>query len=380
MAEEQRALRRVATLVAHGASPPTVFRAVAGEAGRLFNADYASICRYEPRETMCVVARWTAPGVADVGAPGFGGRWAMGEDSCSAAVLRTGEPARRSAEAITSEIGGWLRSRGIGQVVACPLTVEARLWGVMVLEFLGRRPVPAEIEERANEFVQLAACTIAQAEGRADLIASRTRLVMASDEARHRIERDLHDGTQQRLISLGLTLEAARARVPAEGEELRGSLSHAAEQLAQVQAQLQEICQGLQPATLAKGGLSPAIKALTRRFPVVTELHIDVDRRLPHPIEITVYYAVSEALTNVLKHASASLVRIQLHVQDETLHLAIHDDGVGGADPHRGTGLTGLNDRVQAIGGTINIASPTGAGTSLLVQIPAGWPKTSDRR
>ncbi|WP_329245806.1 GAF domain-containing sensor histidine kinase [Actinoallomurus sp. NBC_01490] len=371
MAQEQRALRRVATLVARGASPSTVFRAVAGEVGRLFKADYASICRYEPEQMMCLVARWTAPGAADLGAP-FGGRWPMGEDSSSAAVLRTGRPARRAVESITSEIGSWLRSREIGQVVSCPLTVDDRLWGVMVLEFLGSRPVPADTEDRANEFVQLAACTVAQAEGRAELIDSRTRLVMASDEARRRIERDLHDGTQQRLITLGLTLEAARARVPPQDEELSRSLSLAVEELSQVQAQLREIAHGLHPAILAKGGLGAAVKALTRRFPVATELDIDVDRRLPDPIEVTAYYVTAEALANVLKHASASRVRAELHMKNGSLHLAIRDDGVGGADPRRGSGLTGLKDRVEAVGGTMQITSPTGAGTSLFVEIPAG--------
>jgi signal transduction histidine kinase len=374
---EQRALRRVATLVAHGASPSTVFQAVAGEVGSLLEADYASICRYDPGEMMCMLARWSAPGAADLGMPGFGGRWAMGDDSSAAAVLRTGRPARRAVEAITSEIGGWLRSRGIGQVVSCPITVEDRLWGVMVLEFLGRRPVPADAEGRANEFVQLAACTIAQAESRAELIASRTRLVMAADQARHRIERDLHDGTQQRLISLGLTLAAAQASAPPENEELRQRLSQATEEVSQAQEQLQEISQGLHPAVLAHGGLSAAVKALTRRFPVRTELDIDADRRVPDAIEVTAYYAVSEALANVLKHSSASLVRVELHVNDESLHLMIRDDGVGGADPRRGSGLIGLKDRVEAVGGTMQITSPPGAGTSILVEIPAGSPAKS---
>jgi signal transduction histidine kinase len=256
--------------------------------------------------------------------------------------------------------------------VSCPLTVEDRLWGVMVLEFLDSRPVPTDTEDRANEFVQLAACTIAQAESRAELIDSRTRLVMASDEARRRLERDLHDGTQQRLITLGLTLKAARARVPPQDEELSRSLSLAVEELSQVQAQLREIAHGLHPAILAKGCLGVAVKALTRRFPVATELDIDIDRRLPDLVEVTAYYVIAEALANVLKHASASRVRAELHMKNGFLHLAIRDDGVGGADPRKGSGLTGLKDRVEVVGGTMQITSATGAGTALLVEILAG--------
>jgi signal transduction histidine kinase len=376
MAEEQRALRHVATLVARGASPPAVFQAVAAEAGRLFSAEYTTICRYDPGGMMCLVARWSPPGIGDLGVP-FGGRWSMGHDTSAAVVFRTGRPARRSAESVTSELGGWLRSKGFSEVVCCPLTVEDRLWGVLALSFLGRQPAPADIETRAHEFVRLAACTIAQAEGRAELIASRTRLVMASDEARHRIERDLHDGTQQRLISLGLTLESARASVPPENQELSQCLSQATEELSHIQVQLREIAHGLRPAVLAKGGLRAAVKALTRRFPVATELDIDADRCLPDPIALTVYYVVSEALANVLKHASASLVRIEVHTMNETLHLAIRDDGVGGADPCRGSGLIGLRDRVEAVGGTIQVTSPPADGTSLLAEIPLGSPTAS---
>jgi signal transduction histidine kinase len=296
----------------------------------------------------------------------------MGEDSSSAAVRRSGRPARLPAATITSEIGGWLQAQGIGQVLACPLTVDGRLWGVMVLEFLISRPVPADIESRVDEFVQLAACTIAQAEGRAELIASRARLVMAADEARHRIERDMHDGAQQRLISLGLILQTARASVPPGMEILSRQLAQATEELSLVQAQIQDLSHGLHPSVLNGGGLGAAVKTLTRRFPVPAALDIDVGRRLPDPIEVTAYYVMSEALANVLKHASASLVRITLNSNDESLDLTIHDDGVGGADPRDGSGLAGLMDRVAAVGGTMCITSPTGAGTSLRVQIPAG--------
>jgi signal transduction histidine kinase len=237
-----------------------------------------------------------------------------------------------------------------------------------------RTLTPADIEGHVEEFTQLAACTIAQAEDRAELIASRTRLVMASDEARHHLERDLHDGAQQRLISLGLTLQAAQANAPPENEKL---LSQATEQLSQVQAQIQEISHGLHPSILGKGGLCAAIKALTRRFPVATELDIDIDRRLPDPIEVTVYYVASEALTNVLKHADASLVSVELHIEGGFLHLTIRDDGIGCADPRQGSGLIGLKDRVDAVGGTMQITSPPGAGTSLHVEIPARQPGTS---
>jgi signal transduction histidine kinase len=205
---------------------------------------------------------------------------------------------------------------------------------------------------------------------RAELTASRARVVAAGDEARQRIERDLHDGTQQRLVSLGLELRAADAIVPPGSDELHAQLAHTAEGLAAALEDLQEVSRGIHPAILNKGGLGPALKALARRSAMPVELDIRGDKRLPEQVEVAVYYVVSEALTNTAKHAEASLVRVDLDMQDSVLRLAVQDDGAGGADPDNGSGLLGLRDRVEAIGGDLELTSPPGEGTSLRVTIP----------
>jgi signal transduction histidine kinase len=232
------------------------------------------------------------------------------------------------------------------------------------------RPLPPDTEARLAEFTDLAATAIANAESRGELAASRARVVAAADESRRRIERDLHDGAQQRLISLSLELRSTQNAVPAEMIELKAGLSNAAAGLTEVLEDLQELSRGIHPAILSKGGLAAAVKALARRSPVPVELEVRADGRLPEPVEVAGYYVVSEALTNAAKHAQASSVHVELDVGDAMVRLAISDDGVGGADPDRGSGLTGLRDRLEAIGGTITITSPAGSGTSLLISIP----------
>jgi signal transduction histidine kinase len=368
--KEQEALRRVATLVARGASPSEAFWVVARELGRLLGADYATVARFEPGQMVCQLACWHDPRVPVLVAPPFGRRWAMGEDPVAAELRRTGRPVRLMTSAIGSEVGGWLRARGVVQVVACPVMVDERLWGRVGVWFAGSRPVADDIEARMGEFVELVACTIAQAEYRAELIASRARLVSASDATRRRIERDLHDGAQTRLVALGLALREAEERAAGVDAKLGGLLGRTADGLSEVVTGLQEISQGLHPAVLTQAGLGPAIRTLMRRCPVPAELRITGERRLPESVEITLYYVVSEALANVLKHANASTVHIDLSAGGEVVQLVVHDDGVGGADPRHGSGLTGLEDRVDAVQGTLEISSPAGGGTSLLVTIP----------
>jgi signal transduction histidine kinase len=216
------------------------------------------------------------------------------------------------------------------------------------------------------------ATAIANAESRANLAASRARIVAAADETRRRIERDLHDGTQQRLISLGLGLRAAQAAVPPQLGELERDLSRVAEGLASVFEELREISRGIHPAILSEGGLEPALRALARRSAVPVELHVHPKRQLPEHVEVAAYYVMSEALTNAAKHAHASVVHVELAVRDTTVRLAIRDDGIGGADPGHGSGLVGLSDRIAALGGTLQVTSPAGDGTTLLIEIPLG--------
>jgi signal transduction histidine kinase len=236
-------------------------------------------------------------------------------------------------------------------------------------------PLPPDTEARLTSFTDLLATAIANAESRGELAASRARIVTAADETRRGIERDLHDGAQQRLVSLGLELRSVQAEVPPELGALGRALSRVADGLADVQDELLEIARGIHPAILARGGLGPALKTLARRSTIPVELDLRVDERLPERVEVPAYYVVSEALTNAAKHAGASVVHVGVEALERALHVSIDDDGVGGADPTRGSGLVGLKDRVEAFGGTITIQSPLGAGTSLEVELPLDSPK-----
>jgi PAS domain S-box-containing protein len=205
---------------------------------------------------------------------------------------------------------------------------------------------------------------------RAELAASRARIVTAADQTRRQIERDLHDGVQQRLVSLALDQRHAAAMVPADLSELQTQLSRVADGLAGVMEELQEISRGIHPAILAQGGIAAALKTLARRSAVPVLLEVRAGTRLPEPVEVATYYIVSEALTNAAKHAHASEVNVLVEARSGVLGLSIRDDGCGGADPSRGSGLIGLTDRVDALGGTIEVASPSGAGTTLLITLP----------
>ena len=207
-------------------------------------------------------------------------------------------------------------------------------------------------------------------QSREELAASRARIVAAGDQARRRIERDLHDGTQQRLVSLVLDLRAAEAAVPPELSELKGQLARVADGLTGALEDLRELSRGIHPAVLSEGGLVPALKALARRSAIPVELEADVPSRLPEPVEVAAYYVVSEALANTAKHAHASLARLEVRAGDGRLQLSVGDDGVGGAATGRGSGLVGLTDRVQALGGTITIHSPAGQGTRIQIDLP----------
>jgi signal transduction histidine kinase len=220
------------------------------------------------------------------------------------------------------------------------------------------------------EFTELVATAIANADSRSQLAASRRRIVTASDQTRRRIERDLHDGTQQRLVSLALAMRAAEAGTPPGRDDLRTELSRIAAGLVDAVAELREISRGIHPAILSQGGLGPALRTLARRSAIPIDLNTAKNVRLPEPVEVAVYYVTSEALANAAKHAQASCIEVSLATSDGSLLLSIRDDGVGGAEPGRGSGLVGLQDRIEALGGTITVDSPPGGGTSILVTLP----------
>jgi signal transduction histidine kinase len=367
LANEQAALRRVATLVARGVPPAEVFAAVAEEVGRLLGTDAAHILRYEPDGTATLVAGWSREGDPLL----VGTRYTIEEGTLSALMLRTGRPARADSYAdAPRSIVARVRQLGIRSSVACPITVEGRLWGATAVSSKRPEPLPAGTEARIADFTELAATAIANTQAQAELAASRARIVRAADEARRRIERDLHDGIQQRLVSLVLNLRAAQAGAPAELGELQTRLARVADGLGEALQELQEVSRGIHPAILSQGGLGPALKALARRSAVPVEADLEIETRLPEPVEAAAYYAVAEALTNAAKHAHASVAHVAVHARDGRLHLWVRDDGVGGADPARGSGLIGLTDRVQALSGTITVHSPIGEGTTLQVDLP----------
>jgi signal transduction histidine kinase len=367
LAEEQSALRRVATLVARGAPPEELFAAVAEEVGRLFLADVANVGHYESDGTFTIVAS------AENRFP-VGSRWGLEGKNVTMLVFETGRSARIDSYAdATGPLADEIRAAGVRSAVGTPIIVEGRLWGVIAAASSLEQPLPADTEARLASFTELVATAIANAESRAELMASRARIVAAADETRRRIERDLHDGTQQQLVSLMLDLRAAQAAVPPQLGELAGGLSRIAERAAGVFDQVREISHGIHPAILSERGLQSALKALARRSAVPVELDLRAWRLLPEPVEVAAYYAVSEALANAAKHARASVVHIEVDTPDALVRLAIRDDGIGGADPARGSGLTGLRDRIEAVGGTLQVTSFTGSGTTLLIEIPVEY-------
>jgi signal transduction histidine kinase len=374
LAEEQAALRRVATLVAQGEPPAEIFSAVSDEVGRLFRAR-AGVLRFD-RDGPAVVF----VGVSQTLELPVGTRWEFQPGMTSAEVYRTGCSARVDAMdwlSASGPVAGAARRLGTVSTVGSPIVVEGLLWGVMTVASADEL-LPFGTEGRLEKFTGLLATAIANAESRSELAASRRRIVAASDYARRRIERDLHDGTQQRLVSLGLAARTAEASVPADRGDLRAELSRIAEGLADAVAELQEFSRGIHPAILSERGLDPALRTLARRSAVPVELDVTTNARFPEPVEIAAYYVASEALANAMKHAQASHIEISLATRHDSLLLSIRDDGVGGANPARGSGLAGLADRVEALGGSIHVHSPAGAGTHITVDLPCEYELAQD--
>jgi len=367
--DEHATIRRVATLVAHAATPADVFGAVAAEAGRLLDADFAVMSRYDDLGTATVIGTWAA-GAEALPLP-LGARRERGDTSVHELVFATDRPARIENYADGGGRGPDIARRfGVSASVGVPIHIEGRLWGVIVVATRRAESLPADTETWLSGFTELVAAAIANAEAQAALAASRARIVAAADTARHRIERDLHDGAQQRLVTLALNLRAARASVPSDAGELAQSLDLLADGLTDALNELHEIARGIHPATLAKGGLVPALAALARRSTVPVGLDAGVDGRLPEPIELAAYYVVAEALTNAVKHADATRVDVEVVADGDALHVRVSDDGRGGADAARGSGLVGLQDRVETLGGHLRLDSPRGAGTTVEIALP----------
>jgi signal transduction histidine kinase len=363
----EAALRRIATLVARAAPPRDVFAAVTEEVGTLLPIERASMGRFEPDGTVTLLAGWSRTG--EPLPPGD--RWPLSPGDIGSTVASSGRPARTDSYTPAS---GWVdivfANASIRSAIGTPIIVDARLWGVIIAGSSLERPLPADTEARLAGFTDLLATAIANAESRSELAASRIRVVSAADETRRRIERDLHDGAQQQLVTLGLELRAAQKSVPPQLAHLDAELSRVADGLTSVMDDLREMARGIHPAILGQGGLGPALRTLARRASMPVELDVVIDGRLPDPVETAAYYIVSESLTNAAKHAQASVVQVEATVVGRALHVSVRDDGRGGADPRLGSGLIGLTDRVEALGGTIAVRSPPGNGTEVHVELP----------
>jgi signal transduction histidine kinase len=365
LADEQAALRRVATLAAQGAPPGEVFEAVSAEVAELVGGDGAGVTRYEADGTFTALGGWTRTGGFSV----VGRRFAF-EGSVSELVYKTRRPSRiDNFEGRPGEAAAAIREMGWHSAMGAPISVEGRLWGVLVV-YSKSDPLPPDTERRVGEFTQIVATAIANAESHAELDASRARIVATADATRRRIERDLHDGAQQQLVSLALQVRAAQANAPKKLSKHRQDLSQIAEGLTTVLDELREIARGIHPAILAEGGLGPALKTLAHRSPIPVELDVRDEERLPESVEVAAYYVVSEALTNAAKHSGATKVEVEVEMHERTLRVTVRDDGAGGAEPDRGSGLLGLKDRAEAIGGTLRLESGRDVGTSLIAELP----------
>jgi PAS domain S-box-containing protein len=367
IAEEQAALRRVATLVAGGAPPEEMFAAVTAEVGWVVGVVYTATSRYEP-DARTVIAAWARSGspVLPVGT-----RETLGGPNVPTLVFESGRPARidrygrDAGPAAAAAVAAGVRSS-----VGVPIRVEGQLWGLMNVYSTREEPLTADTEARLAGFTELVATAIANAQARIELTASRARLVATADATRRRIERDLHDGAQQRLLSLALQVRTAQATVTPNASELAGQLDEVATGLGEVIDELREIARGIHPAVLARGGLTPALKALARRSALPVHLDVRVDNRLPEQIELAAYYVISEALTNTAKHAAATKIDVDAEADRGMLRIEVRDDGSGGATFAHGSGLAGLKDRVEALGGQLFLTSQPDAGTALSIAVP----------
>jgi signal transduction histidine kinase len=368
LAGEQAALRRVATLVAAEAPPRRVFQKVTEEVGRLLGMPGATVVQHDGADTATVAGGWSENGTLPIP---VGTSLALDGDSVVAKVLRTGEAQRVCYEEATGSVAETLRSSGYRGAVAAPVSVAGGLWGALVAVTTSEEPPPEGIEQRLCDFADLVGQALANADARERLAASRAELVEVSDAERRRFERNLHDGAQQRLVSVALELGMVGAKLqeddPRTARELLGA---AQDDLAQGLEELRELARGLHPVLLTERGLGAALDALLARTPVPVQIAELPEKRLEASVEAAAYYVVAEAITNVAKYANARLTTVSVTQADGHATVTVSDDGAGGADPAGGSGLRGLAARVEALGGRLDVDSPPGRGTRIKAEIP----------
>jgi PAS domain S-box-containing protein len=370
LAAGQAALRRVATTVASEADEARVFAVVTEEVGRLLGAQTSNMVRFEPDGSAVVTGGWSTGTTRSVP---VGTRIALDAPTVAARIRATGRPERiDSYDGLTGSTPDLLRELGFRSSVGAPIKLGGRRWGAVMVSTVEETPFPPGSEQRISDFAELVALALANAEARQELAASRARIVQAGDAERRRLERNLHDGAQQRLVALSLELRMCERKL-AEGDPAAADLLQSAKaELADALEELRELARGIHPAILTERGLLPAIEMLAGRSSIPVDVSAVLDDRLPPPVEAAAYYIVAEALTNASKHARASRVRVVVRRSDGTALVEVSDDGVGSADQSKGSGLRGLRDRVEALGGELGLESPDGAGTTLTARLPCG--------
>ncbi|HZS25518.1 MAG TPA: GAF domain-containing protein [Gaiellaceae bacterium] len=365
LADEQAALRRVATLVAGDTRPEQVFQRVTEEVCRLLGLRTAVLHRFEGARLSTIVGKFGEPTA----------RFELGnvvelEVGSALRVLQTGAPARSDYSMLPGVGASELRALGFRSSIGVPITVAGETWGALVVALREGEVLPLETEHRLQAFAELVALAVASADARNELAASRLRIVEAGDTERRRIERNLHDGAQQRLVALSLQLRRAKSKLRSAPDDAERLLDAFGDELAAATAELRELAQGIHPEVLTQRGLAAALDVLCARAPLAVELDVDLSERLPSSIETAAYYAVSEALANVAKHANAASAAVAVVRYEGAIVVEISDDGDGGADAGRGSGLRGLHDRLEALGGELWIDSPPGRGTVIRAEVP----------
>jgi PAS domain S-box-containing protein len=375
LADEQAALRRVATLVAEGPSAAAVFAAVTREVAAVLNASAVSLARYDD-DVITVVAQFgTAHHLR------LGERFALGGTNATTTVLRTGATARLDdVTTATGPIGDAARRAGVGSIVGTPVIVDGRTWGVLAAIWTDREPPPDDTGQRMAGFAELLDTAIANADSRDQLTASRARLLAAGDDARRRVVRNLHDGAQQRLVHTIVTLKLAQRALHEERGDTEQLLADALRTAELATHEVRELAHGILPAVLSHGGLRAGVDAFVSRLDLPVDFEV-ISERLPPDIEASAYFIIAEALTNVVKHARATRATVWAAADDGVLALEVRDDGIGGAQPD-GHGLMGIADRIETLGGRLRIESNEGDGTVLAAQLPLStrWPRESDAR
>ena len=365
---EQAALRRVATMVAASTPAPALFGQVCEELGELLAVKSTDMIRFEDGRVATVVGSWTGN---DTPAFPIGERITVEGESVTAKLFRSGRPERvDDYDEVEGELAERLRAFGIRSVVGAPIYVAGRLWGALMASSELANVFPARTEARIGSFAELVTAALANVDAREQLAASRARIVEAADAARRRIERDLHDGAQQRLVSLALSLRLLESNLEPDSTATR-ELAAARAELDAALEELRELARGIHPSILVDRGLEAALAALASRASAPVELDFDSCGDLPLSVQTTAYFVVAEALTNAAKHAGSDRIDVRVALAGDHTTIEVRDEGSGGVDPARGSGLSGLADRVSALGGTLEIESPAGVGTTVRARIPA---------